>query len=109
MFVAKTGVFLEKEFLPKGLSGRTIDLDEVNRTEQDEQSSAAPEVVPEVATAPEAMAPPSVEVPVIEPSIEPRRSGRIHNQIQSENEELIHAGGARICFTLSTWHKMAYP
>ena len=75
VFVAKTGVFLEKEFLAKGLSGRTIELDVVNGTEQDEQSSAAPEVVPEVATAPEAPAPPSVEVPVIEPSIEPRRSG----------------------------------
>ena len=60
VFVAKTSVFLEKVFLAKGLSGRTIDLDEVNRTEQDEQSSVAPEVVPEVATAPEATAPPSV-------------------------------------------------
>ena len=89
MFVAKTGVFLEKEFLAKGLSGRTIDLDEVNRTEQDEQSSAAPEVVPEVATAPEATAPPSVEVPVIEPSIEPRRSGRIRNQIQRFEDEVL--------------------
>ena len=57
-------------------------LDEVNLTEQDEQSSAALEVVPEVATAPEAPAPQDVEVPVIKPSIEPRRSGRIRNQIQ---------------------------
>ena len=89
MFVAKTGVFLEKEFLAKGLSGRTIELDEVIRTEQDEQSSAAPEVVSEVATAPEAPAPPSVEVPVIEPSIEPRRSGRIRNQIQRFEDEVL--------------------
>ena len=89
VFVAKTGVFLEKEFLAKGLSGRTIELDEVNGTEQDEQSSAAPEVVPEVATAPEAPAPPSVEVPVIEPSIEPRRSGRIRNQIQRFEDEVL--------------------
>ena len=33
VFVAKTGVFLEKEFLTKGLSGRTIELDVVNGTE----------------------------------------------------------------------------
>ena len=81
VFVAKTGIFLEKEFLAKGLSGRTIELDVVNRTKQDEQSSAAPKVVPEVATAPEAPAAPNVEVPVIETTIEPRRSGRIRNQI----------------------------
>ena len=88
MFVAKTGVFLEKEFLAKGLSGRTIELDVVNGTEQDEQSSAA-EVVPEVAAAPEALAPPNVEVLVIEPSIEPRRSGRIRNQIQRFEDEVL--------------------
>ena len=76
VFVARNGVFLEKEFLAKGLSGRTIELDEVTRTEQDEQSSTAPEVVPEVATAPEAPAPQDVEVPVIKPSIE--QIGRAH-------------------------------
>ncbi|MGL4326961.1 MAG: hypothetical protein ACRCS7_05745, partial [Tannerellaceae bacterium] len=64
--------FLEKEFLAKGLSGKTIELDEVTRTEQDEQSSAAPEVVLDEATAPEAPAPQNVEVPVIESSIQPR-------------------------------------
>ena len=89
VFVAKTGVFLEKEFLVKGLSGRIIELDVVNGTEQDEQSSAAPEVVPEVAMALEALAPPSVEVPVIEPSIEPRRSGRIRNQIQRFEDAVL--------------------
>ena len=46
VFVAKTGVFLKKEFLAKGLSGRTIELDEVNGTEQDGQSSTVPEIVP---------------------------------------------------------------
>ena len=89
MFVAKTGVFLEKEFLAKGLSGRTIELDEVTRTEQDEQSSTSPEVVPEVATAPEAPTPQNVEVPVIESSIEPRRSGRMRNQIQRFEDEVL--------------------
>jgi hypothetical protein len=40
-----------KEFFAKGLSGRKIELDEVNEPEQDDQSSAAPEIVLEAATA----------------------------------------------------------
>jgi hypothetical protein len=38
-----------KEFLTKGLSGRKIELDEVIESEQDDQSSAAPENVLKVA------------------------------------------------------------
>lgn len=56
-FVAKSGLFLEKEFLAKVLSGRIIELDKVIEPKQDEQSGAAPEVVPEAATAPMAPAP----------------------------------------------------
>ena len=72
-FVAKYGIFLE-EFLTKGLSGRTIEFDEVIEPEQHEQSSAVPEVVSEAAAAPMSpvpMAPvptlgvvPEVEVPI---------------------------------------------
>jgi hypothetical protein len=40
-----------KIFSAKGLSGRKIELDEVIEPEKDEQSSAAPENVPKVATA----------------------------------------------------------
>jgi hypothetical protein len=40
-----------KEFLAKGLSGRKIELDEVIKPEQDDQSSTAPENVLEAATA----------------------------------------------------------
>jgi hypothetical protein len=40
-----------KEFFVKGLSGRKIELDEVIEPEQDDQSSATPENVLEVATA----------------------------------------------------------
>jgi hypothetical protein len=40
-----------KEFLVKGLSGRKIELDEVIEPEQDDLSSAAPEIVLEAATA----------------------------------------------------------
>ena len=42
-----------------------------------------------MATAPEAPAPPSVEVPAIKSSIEPRRSGRIRNQIQRFEDEVL--------------------
>jgi len=57
VFVAQSGIFFEKEFLAKGLSGRTIELDMIVESEQDEQSSAAPEMVPEVATMPMAPVP----------------------------------------------------
>ena len=73
-FVAKYDIFLEKEVLAKGLSGRTIEFDEVIEPEQHEQSSAAPEVVLEAAAAPMSPAPmapaptlgvvPEVEVPI---------------------------------------------
>jgi hypothetical protein len=56
VFVAKNGVLLVKEFLTKGLSGRIIQLDEVAEPEQD-QSSVAPEVIPETATTSTALAP----------------------------------------------------
>jgi hypothetical protein len=46
-----------KRFLMKGLSGRKIELDGVIEPEHDEQSSAAPEIVLEAATAPIAPAP----------------------------------------------------
>ena len=51
-FVTESGLFLEKEFLAKVLSRRTIELDEVIEPKQDEQSGAAPEVIPEAATTP---------------------------------------------------------
>jgi hypothetical protein len=44
-----------KQFFAKGLSGSKIELDDVIKLEQDEQSSAAPENVLEAAT--ELMAP----------------------------------------------------
>jgi hypothetical protein len=40
-----------KRFFAKGLSGRKIELDEVIEPEQDDQSSATPENVLEVASA----------------------------------------------------------
>jgi hypothetical protein len=40
-----------KRFFAKGLSGRKIELDEVIESEHDDQSSTAPEIVLEAATA----------------------------------------------------------
>ena len=71
-FVAKYGIILEKEFLAKGLSGRTIEFDEVIEPEQHEQSSAAPEVVLEATVAPMAPAPTLGVVPEVEVPIEPK-------------------------------------
>jgi hypothetical protein len=41
-----------KEFFAKGLSGRKIELDKVIEPEQNEQSSAAPEIVLEAQLCP---------------------------------------------------------
>jgi hypothetical protein len=51
VIVTKRSEFLMKKFYAKGLSGRKIELDEVIEPEQDDQSSATPENVLEVATA----------------------------------------------------------
>jgi hypothetical protein len=41
VFVAKNGVFLEKEFIEKGLGNRMVQLEEVREPEQTEQSSTS--------------------------------------------------------------------
>jgi hypothetical protein len=51
VIVIERSKLLMKEFFAKGLSGRKIELDEVIKPEQDDQSSAAPENVLDVATA----------------------------------------------------------
>ena len=50
MFVGLGGIFSEKEFLVKYLSGRTIEFDVIIESEQVDQSSAMTEIVPEMAT-----------------------------------------------------------
>ena len=50
MFVGLGGIFSEKEFLVKYLSGRTIEFDVIIESEQVDQSSAITEIVPEMAT-----------------------------------------------------------
>ncbi|KAK1666031.1 hypothetical protein QYE76_054190 [Lolium multiflorum] len=46
IFVAKNGSFLEKEFLTKQVTGRKVELDEVDELSLIDQSSAVPEEVP---------------------------------------------------------------
>ncbi|KAK1662484.1 hypothetical protein QYE76_050643 [Lolium multiflorum] len=46
IFVAKNGSFLEKEFLMKEVTGRKVELDEVDEPSIIDQSSAVPEDVP---------------------------------------------------------------
>jgi hypothetical protein len=46
VFVAKNGSFLEKEFLSKEVSVRTVELDEVIEPSLKLESSATPKIVP---------------------------------------------------------------
>ncbi|KAK1633069.1 hypothetical protein QYE76_007384, partial [Lolium multiflorum] len=46
IFVAKNGTFLEKEFLTKEVTGRKVELDEIDESSLIDQSSAVPEDVP---------------------------------------------------------------
>ena len=64
MFVARNGVFLEKEFLSQEASGRTVRLEEIRGPLGD--GSAGDEIIPE-----------SVREPVVEAAPEPRRSERL--------------------------------
>ena len=87
VFVAKNGHFLEKEFLAKEVSGRTVQLHEIgesSKVERTNEMESVPKVVhttePEVTTS-------DVETPV-KTVTEPRRSGRVieppewfHNEI----------------------------
>jgi hypothetical protein len=87
VFVAKNGVFLEKEFTEKGLGERMVQLEEVREPEQTEQSSATletvlrqqatPETVPTPPTTPEAPALTSGVNASDEAVTEPRRSSRL--------------------------------
>ena len=48
MFVAKNGVFLEKEFLAKEVSGRTVQLDEISESSATVDRTKEPEVIPRI-------------------------------------------------------------
>src|SRR3989337_2707024 len=58
VFVAKNGVFLEKEFLAKELSGRTVQLDEISESLATVDMAKEPKVIPQIipTTKPEVVA-----------------------------------------------------
>ena len=66
MFVARNGVFLEKEFLSRGVSGSTVHLEEIREEPASSESEKALEAEPIVVHEPA-------------PAPEPRRSARLRN------------------------------
>jgi hypothetical protein len=79
-FVAKTGAFLKKEFLMRGVSGRKIELDKIDDPSLEVPSSAM-EVVPDVPSIKEEVGAPNTNQGVIVEQIE-RRSARVRKTPQ---------------------------
>ena len=53
VFVARNGVFLEKEFLSRGVSGSTVQLEEIREVPASSESAKTLEVEPVVVPEPE--------------------------------------------------------
>ncbi|XP_040251457.2 uncharacterized protein [Aegilops tauschii subsp. strangulata] len=113
VFVAKSGVFLEKEFLAKDLSGRTVQLDEISESSTTVDMGKEPEEIPLIipATEPEVVA---YDAETSDNVVtEPRRSGRaiqppewFHNEIFIlEDDEPAHYKEAMAGPNSKEWHK----
>ncbi|KAK1697773.1 hypothetical protein QYE76_014470 [Lolium multiflorum] len=76
IFVAKNGTFLEKEFLTKEVTGRKVELDEIEESLLIDQSSAVPENVPVPPTPATEEANDNDHETSNETATEPRRSTR---------------------------------
>ncbi|KAK1697335.1 hypothetical protein QYE76_014032 [Lolium multiflorum] len=76
IFVAKNGTFLEKEFLTKEVTGRKVELDEIEESLLVDQSSAVPENVPVPPTPTTEEANDNDHETSYETATEPRRSTR---------------------------------
>ncbi|KAK1662194.1 hypothetical protein QYE76_050353 [Lolium multiflorum] len=76
IFVAKNETFLEKEFLTKEVTGRKVELDEIDESILVDQSSAVPEVVPVPPTPATEEANDNDHETSNEETTEPRRSTR---------------------------------
>ncbi|KAK1618325.1 hypothetical protein QYE76_023842 [Lolium multiflorum] len=76
IFVAKNGTFLEKEFLTKEVTGRKVELDEIDESILVDQSSAVPEIVPVPPTPATEEANDNDHETSNEETTEPRRSTR---------------------------------
>src|ERR1041385_5065089 len=87
VFVARHGVFLEKEFLVKEVSGRTIQLDEIieSSSSQGKELEIVQESVP--VTEPQVTIPDTVTP--IKPSTAPRRSSRLHLEPEWFHNEVM--------------------
>jgi len=82
VFVAKNGVFLEKEFLAKEVSGRTVQLDEIGESLVTANRIEVPEVVPAIIPIAEPEAPALDADALVKSVAEPRRSTRIREPPQ---------------------------
>ncbi|XP_073351822.1 uncharacterized protein [Aegilops tauschii subsp. strangulata] len=113
VFVAKSGVFLEKDFLAKELSGRTVQLDEISESSATVDMAKEPEEIPLIipATEPEVVA---YDAETSDNVVtEPRRSGRaiqppewFHNEIFIlEDDEPAHYKEAMAGPSSKEWHK----
>jgi hypothetical protein len=90
VFVAKNGTFLEKEFLAKEVSGRTVQLDEIVESSMTVDRIALPEVVPPVIPATEPEVPVLDTEASVKPVAEPRRTTRVRQSPQwFENEVFV--------------------
>ena len=77
MFVAKNGTFLEKEFLAKEVSERTVQLDEIIESSAIVDRVDVPEVVPPVISMTEPEAPVLDTETSVKTVAEPRRTNRV--------------------------------
>ena len=113
MFVTKNGVFLEKKFLAKEVSGRTVQLDEISESSATVDRAKEPEVIPQIIPTTE----PEVDASNAETSdkyvTELHRSGRaieppkwFHNKIFIlEDDEPVHYKEAMAGPISREWHK----
>jgi hypothetical protein len=112
VFVTKNGHFLEKEFLAKEISGRTVQLDEITESPEVERTNKMESVPKIVHTTEPEVTTPDVETPV-KSVTESCRSGRVieplewfHNEIFIFVEDVpAHYNEARAAPSSKEWHK----
>ena len=83
MFVARNGVFLEKEFLSKGVSGSKVQLEEIRETP--ENVSAPTDPVQEV----QDVVPPDVQAPAPRRSKRARRATEKFTLLTTEQRDIL--------------------
>ena len=111
VFVAKHGVFLEKEFLAKEVSGRTVQLDEI--IESSAPQGKEPEIVQESVPMTESLVTIPDTVTTIKPNTASRRSSRLHLEPEwfhnevfiMEDDEPWNYNEAMVSPTSTEWQK----